>query len=144
MAINSYAYIYSSTESGSNAWRRCVRTYDTQVGRFNTFPKTYGFSVRCVKGDDTTTVNSQTQLPQGTLYYYQEGNDLAIVSSLLFEGSVGINFFDITGKLIFSEQLFLSEKTRIISSSVGNLPGGMYIVHLQSSLHVITGKIVIL
>ncbi|PLX12874.1 MAG: hypothetical protein C0594_01950 [Marinilabiliales bacterium] len=50
--INSYDYQYTSTESGSNAWRRCLRTTSTNIGRWNTFPKTYGLSVRCVKNYD--------------------------------------------------------------------------------------------
>ncbi len=46
-------YFWTSTESGSNyAWRRCLDKYDDKVGRYDTFPKTYGFSVRCVKDDN--------------------------------------------------------------------------------------------
>lgn len=47
--INSMTYFWTSTESGSNAWRRCLSATADNVGRWNTFPKTYGFSVRCVK-----------------------------------------------------------------------------------------------
>lgn len=46
--LNSYGYPYTSTEFGSNAWRRCLDAGANTVGRWNTFPKTYGFSVRCV------------------------------------------------------------------------------------------------
>jgi uncharacterized protein (TIGR02145 family) len=143
MAINSYAYIYSSTESGTNAWRRCVRTYDTQVGRFNTFPKTYGFSVRCVKGDDTTTVNSQTQLPQGTIYYYQEGSDLVLFCNMTHEGDVIISIVDLSGKILYAEKKFITPFTNSVTLSADNLSQGIYIVHLQSALNVMTGKIVI-
>jgi uncharacterized protein (TIGR02145 family) len=49
----SYEYPYTSTESGSNAWRRCLTATDPsrtdKVGRWNTFSKNYAFSVRCVK-----------------------------------------------------------------------------------------------
>jgi hypothetical protein len=34
-----------------NAWRRCLRDFDTGVGRWNTFPKTYGMSIRCIKNN---------------------------------------------------------------------------------------------
>jgi uncharacterized protein (TIGR02145 family) len=44
-----YEYVWTSTEYGSNAWRRCLDKNQTTVGRWNTFPKTYGFSVRCIK-----------------------------------------------------------------------------------------------
>ncbi|OPZ98714.1 MAG: hypothetical protein BWY70_01159 [Bacteroidetes bacterium ADurb.Bin408] len=47
--LNSMTYFWTSTESGSNAWRRCLSATADNVGRWNTFPKTYGFSVRCVK-----------------------------------------------------------------------------------------------
>ncbi len=45
-------YMWTSTEyTGTLAWRRCLDAYSTAVGRWNTFPKSYGFSVRCVKDD---------------------------------------------------------------------------------------------
>lgn len=50
-SLNSYGYFYTSNEYTLNtnlAWRRCLNT-TAQVGRWNTFPKTYGFSVRCLK-----------------------------------------------------------------------------------------------
>jgi len=43
-------YTWTTTESGMlYAWRRCLRTGDPRVGRWNTFPKVYAFSVRCLK-----------------------------------------------------------------------------------------------
>ncbi len=47
--LNLYEYVWTSTESGSNAWRRCLEAGVSTVGRWNTFPKDYAFSVRCVK-----------------------------------------------------------------------------------------------
>ncbi|MFH2094943.1 MAG: FISUMP domain-containing protein, partial [Bacteroidota bacterium] len=50
-AMTSYGYFYTSDEytlNTSQAWRRCINT-GPQVGRWNTFPKYYGFSVRCLK-----------------------------------------------------------------------------------------------
>ncbi|MBN2667021.1 MAG: hypothetical protein JXR67_10950 [Bacteroidales bacterium] len=47
--FGSYEYMWTSTEYGQNAWRRCLEKGVSTVGRWNTFPKTYGFSVRCVK-----------------------------------------------------------------------------------------------
>jgi uncharacterized protein (TIGR02145 family) len=44
-----YEYMHSSTPYGTMAWRRCLRINDATVGRWNTFPKSYGLSVRCVK-----------------------------------------------------------------------------------------------
>jgi uncharacterized protein (TIGR02145 family) len=47
--INSYEYIWTSAEDGSNAWRRCLREGSADIGRWNTFPKSCGFSVRCLR-----------------------------------------------------------------------------------------------
>jgi uncharacterized protein (TIGR02145 family) len=48
-ALTTYEYVWTSDASGGNAWRRCLSTVDPKVGRYNTFPKSYGMSVRCVK-----------------------------------------------------------------------------------------------
>ncbi len=47
--LNLYEYVWTSTQSGENAWRRCLETGVSTVGRWDTFPKNYAFSVRCVK-----------------------------------------------------------------------------------------------
>ena len=47
--LNSYEYMWTSSEAGSYAWRRCLRAGDSNVGRWNTFPKSYAFSIRCVR-----------------------------------------------------------------------------------------------
>ncbi len=44
-----FEYMWTSTEFGSFAWRRCLDINSDEVGRWNTFPKTYAFSVRCIK-----------------------------------------------------------------------------------------------
>ncbi len=46
--LYAYEYTHTSTEYGSNAWRRCLGATDVTVGRWNTFPKTWSLSVRCV------------------------------------------------------------------------------------------------
>lgn len=48
-ASNSYEYLWTSSQSGSDAWRRCFEVDEGKIGRYDTFPKTYGMSVRCVK-----------------------------------------------------------------------------------------------
>lgn len=47
--IHMYEYVYTSSISGSCAWRRCIRSGLGTVGRWNTFPQNYGLSVRCLK-----------------------------------------------------------------------------------------------
>ena len=46
--LGSYGFLLTSTESLPNIWRRCFRTTSTGVGRYDTYPKSYGLSVRCV------------------------------------------------------------------------------------------------
>jgi len=47
--LSSYAGFWSSLESGSYAWSRTLYSSDSTVYR-RAYTKTYGFSVRCVKG----------------------------------------------------------------------------------------------
>ena len=45
-------YLWTSTEFGEDyAWRRCFDKFANDVGRWNTFPKSYAFSVRCIKNE---------------------------------------------------------------------------------------------
>lgn len=44
-------YMWTSNEYGNNAWRRCLDRNTHTVGRWNTFSKNYGFSIRCIKND---------------------------------------------------------------------------------------------
>ncbi len=53
-----YGYPYTSTEDGSNAWRRCLDINASSVGRWNTFPKSYAFSVRCITDSIPTSIQS--------------------------------------------------------------------------------------
>ena len=48
-AAEQYAYFWTSTASGDAAWRRCLRPNDGTIGRYDSFPKDYGMSVRCLK-----------------------------------------------------------------------------------------------
>ncbi len=54
--LGDYEYMWTSKEHGENfAWRRCLTSMtpsrNDKVGRWKTLPKSYGFSVRCVKDD---------------------------------------------------------------------------------------------
>ncbi len=49
--LNQFEYMWTSSEYGDNAWRRCLNSTDTKVGRWNTFSKSYAFSVRCIKDE---------------------------------------------------------------------------------------------
>jgi len=47
--LDVFEYMWTSTEYGDCAWRRCLDINSDLCGRWNTFPKSYGFSVRCIK-----------------------------------------------------------------------------------------------
>ncbi|MBN1819950.1 MAG: hypothetical protein JXR31_05060 [Prolixibacteraceae bacterium] len=49
--IGQVEYLWTSTEYGNYAWRRCLDINANDVGRWNTFTKNYGFSVRCIKDE---------------------------------------------------------------------------------------------
>lgn len=51
--LGSAGYIYTSTEADNpnNAWRRCFSPTDSRVGRYDSFSKAHGYSVRCLKSD---------------------------------------------------------------------------------------------
>jgi uncharacterized protein (TIGR02145 family) len=50
--IGSYDYPNTATESGAtNSYRRCLRAGDSNVGRWDTFPKSWSLSVRCLKNN---------------------------------------------------------------------------------------------
>ncbi|MFO7999369.1 MAG: FISUMP domain-containing protein [Bacteroidales bacterium] len=48
-----FGYFYTSSEAANQnyAFRRCIRGDSSAVGRYNSWPKTFGLSVRCVKDD---------------------------------------------------------------------------------------------
>ncbi len=49
--LEQFEYMWTSTEYGLYAWRRCLDINSDEIGRWNTFPKTYAFSVRCIKDE---------------------------------------------------------------------------------------------
>lgn len=46
-----FGYFYTSTMSDNGPWRRCLQTGSSQIGRYDTYPKTYAMSVRCLKNE---------------------------------------------------------------------------------------------
>lgn len=52
--MHSSEYVWTSSEYNNDAWRRCLSSGDSRVGRYATFGKGAGFSVRCVKDQQTT------------------------------------------------------------------------------------------
>jgi len=128
LAIGQFAYIYSSSESGSNAWRRCLRNNDARVGRFNTFLKEYSFSVRCVR-DTNDTTTSTLLLPMETtqMVYLSDINTIYFSGLQNNQAPYLLSVFDMTGKLLY--------RTPFHDTNAGillpDLCSGLYIIHIS-------------
>lgn len=141
MALNAYGYVYSSSQSGDYAWRRCVRTNDSRVGRFNTFPKTYAFSVRCIYGNDTTSIHSSQTANQSYLSYINDGFEITLVHSFPVSGMRKIVIYDITGRIVFtiSQNCHVGVETTTLPANL--LKSGMYIIAAEIDAFFIANKI---
>ncbi len=143
MAGGIYGYIYTSTESGNNAWRRCVRTGDSRVGRFNTFPKTYAFSVRCLLGSDTTKID--IPLKNNTLLCHYEDNTIQVFLSdnLMKEKMLTILVFDINGSIVASLSHHNHNGSNRITIAAHGISSGMYFVKIVAGKSVYSSKLII-
>ena len=52
--LHSSEYVWTSSEYNNDAWRRCLSSGDSRVGRYATFGKGAGFSIRCIRDQQTT------------------------------------------------------------------------------------------
>jgi uncharacterized protein (TIGR02145 family) len=143
MFINSNAYFYTSTESGTNAWRRCLSISSPLVGRYNTFPKSYAFSVRCIKGPDTTTVRIPAMPFVPVLFYVYENQELVIGYVLNENAQVLLNVFDVSGRKVFSRDAMFEKEIENFSVQLPFLSNGIYIVTISSEKFHHAGKILI-
>ena len=84
-----YEYVWTSTEYEDYAWRRCLSISADNVGRWNTFPKNYGFSVRCIK--DSVQFNYLALLDKNfkTISKLNFANEKITDTIILFNSSAG-------------------------------------------------------
>jgi hypothetical protein len=143
MYLNSNAYFYTSTESGSNAWRRCLSSSSPLVGRYNTFPKSYAFSVRCIKGPDTTTVSTGELQMSPVLFVSYENHELFVGYHLNENAEVILNLYDISGRNVFQQSADFSAGKNAFNIRLPRLASGIYIVRLNSKKLNHCGKILI-
>lgn len=144
MLLDSYSYIYSSSSAGTNAWRRCLKTNDPKVGRYNTFPKEYAFSVRCVLGIDSVTVSSEmnkNEINNISFYYYD--NTVFVKYSLTAPGNLNLQVADLTGRILFSTAINSRSGNGTESIRIPGLATGIYILMAQSGPYVQTGKFIV-
>jgi uncharacterized protein (TIGR02145 family) len=140
MAIGQFAYIYSSTESGNNAWRRCLRDNDARVGRFNTFLKEYSFSVRCVRDtNDTTTSILQLPIETPQMFYVSDNNTLHFKDLNTNQCPFSLMIFDMTGKKLYSTTVHEAHTALLLPA----LSEGLYIFHVSGKSINISQKIFI-
>jgi len=141
--LGQFSYFHTSTESGTNAWRRCLYYQNMQVGRFNTFPKSFGLSVRCIKGDDTTTVGSDINSVNQLLTFTYFNREVVVFSQLPVAEKLTMSMFDISGRVVFVNSLHQNPGDDRITVKIPNLSPGMYIISIQTTHTGVSGKIVI-
>lgn len=129
MLINSYSYIYSSSQSGSNAWRRCLNNASSQVGRFDSFPKSYAMSVRCILGFDSVTVNTQNIEAIKPLSMYYFDGQLVVQYSQSDDMYIIVSTYDLAGRIVYSGNIHCSPGDGILQVNLPSLAKGMYIVN---------------
>jgi len=142
MVIQSYAYLYTSSEAGINAWRRCLRTNDARVGRFNTFPKDYAFSLRCVKDTNNVTPGMPEHTNQQQISFFYADHTLVLFSKSLHPIHSGIRIFDMTGRNVFSTNATFDADNTKHSIQIPHFLSGIYIVVIQYQNRIETGKII--
>ncbi len=75
------AYYWTSTEySTSQAWRRCLDTSSSSVGRYHSFSKSYGFSLRCVKDLDVSDITGQLKKNYSRISTYRADAEITVVT----------------------------------------------------------------
>ena len=95
---NTVAYFWTSTHYYADtafAWRRCLNNNDSTIGRYNTFPKTWGFSVRCVKN---TPVNLESVTKRLIATYdridsYEADAEILKKNNCNFKRNTGVYFY---------------------------------------------------
>lgn len=140
---NYFAYFHTSTESGNNAWRRCLNNQSTQVGRFNTFPKSFGLSVRCIKGDDTTTVSSEQRSEKPLISFAYQDQELIVFLQTSLSEKITLTMLDLSGRTVFMNHFHSCPGEENVRMKIPNLPSGMYVITVHSVNTVVSGKIII-
>lgn len=143
MLLNAYAYIYTSSSAGTNAWRRCLKTNDSTVGRFNTFPKEYAFSVRCLLGIDSITVSSDLNREMNNFSCYYYDNTVVLNYNLAASGHMNLQVSDLTGRIVFMTTISFHGGNGTESVQVHGLAKGIYILTAQTGSLVKNGKFVV-
>jgi len=123
---------WSATDgSTTNAWI-CYLNYNiTRVGRFND-PKASGFSVRCIKDNETTNVDNSIYTG-GIVIYPNPAIDKLYINNVK-TSDTSIMIYDVRG------QLFLSKQIDSNPIDVSMLDKGLYIVKLLDSGNVMPYK----
>jgi uncharacterized protein (TIGR02145 family) len=143
MLLNSYEYLYTSTESGTEAWRRCIRLSSANVGRYNTFPKLYSFSVRCImdfQPNSIRKVNDQNELE---FSYINETKSLLISGEDIFKGWIYLCICNLTGEQLSEISFYHTGNSGDTSINLPHLVSGLYVIKARKGNRISTGKIIV-
>jgi uncharacterized protein (TIGR02145 family) len=119
---NQVAYFWTSTNADDTAyaWRRCLANDDPGVGRWSTFPKTWGFSLRCMKDD---TASADIKRNQADAFDILHGN-----------GNVRLTVIDIFGRRVYTSVIAAGPtdaRCNAVMHCRRKLAAGAYIMHMQ-------------
>ncbi len=138
MQLNSYEFIHTSTEAGNYAWRRCVRNDASSVGRFNSYPKTYALSVRCILNYKTVNTNNLNN-NQVQIYFANATKTLNINFDQTLNEKIVFALYDMQGKKILSD--LIQTDSHAIQIPIPNLNNGIYIATVFYDNNLISKKI---
>ncbi len=141
MLLNSFAFVYTSSEYGSNAWRRCLRSTSSQIGRYNTFPKTYALSLRCLLNDTITSATVHNNINDLTMFYCPDYNSVIIHYNFIEDYDLSISIFDIIGRIVLSTSAYCKTDRDVVKVNTDNISTGIYIVKVKYQNTYKTGKI---
>jgi len=133
-----YEYVWTATDYGSDAWRRCLSKYADDVGRWNTFPKTYAFSVRCIK-DNCMNENLSTDIKQVKIYPNPFDHSTTIRFPNAERNEYQLRIYNLAGKPVKTIHNITVEEVEL--GRKGMAPG-LYLFELKGG-QVYRGKLVL-
>jgi uncharacterized protein (TIGR02145 family) len=121
--MGSYGYPYTSTQFGNNAWRRCLGSSATDVGRWNTFTKDYAFSLRCVTYTEPVTIGETLKAEKPTIAIDRQSKTITIMLEQFSE----VEVYNLLGN-----RIYVSESPTLTLEGV---KPGVYILKIRDNVN---------
>jgi len=134
-AGGSYMYFYTSTEFGNNAYRRCLRTNDETVGRWNTFPKSYAMSVRCLANNPVNKILTSSTSTFNPVY--NSNNKTISINTPNNDQNLQIEIYSLQGNSMLNKSVTVDE-----AISVEHFVNGIYIIKIKNNQNKLTTQLI--